>query len=42
MTVLFSSHFRDFSSIEGAIQTFVEEISDKEGELYLAWMQYDS
>jgi hypothetical protein len=40
MTVLFSSYFRDFSSVEGAIQTFVEEISDKEGELYLIWMEY--
>ncbi|ETR68468.1 MAG: hypothetical protein OMM_04545 [Candidatus Magnetoglobus multicellularis str. Araruama] len=40
MTALFSSPFRDFSSVEGVIQTFVEEISNKKGELYLTWMEY--
>jgi len=40
MTVLFGSPFRDFSSVEGVINTFVEEISNKKGELYLTWMEY--
>jgi len=40
MTALFSSPFRDFSSVEGVIKTFVEEISNKKGELYLTWMEY--
>jgi len=40
MTCLFSSPFRDFSSVDGVIQTFINEISNKEGELYLTWMEY--
>jgi len=40
MTALFNSTFRDFSSVEGVIQTFVKEISNKKGELYLTWMEY--
>jgi hypothetical protein len=40
MTALFCSPFRDFSSVEGVINTFVEEISNKKGELYLTWMEY--
>jgi hypothetical protein len=40
MTVLFSSPFRNFSSVEGVIQTFVYEVSNKKGELYLTWMEY--
>jgi len=40
MTALFSSPFRDFSSVDGVIKTFVEEISNKKGELYLTWMEY--
>jgi len=40
MTSLFSSPYRDFSSVEGVIQTFVNEISNKEGELYLTWLEY--
>jgi len=37
MTSLFSSPFRGFSTVEGVIQTFVNEISNKKGELYLTW-----
>jgi hypothetical protein len=40
MTALFCSPFRDFSSVEGVINTFVEEISNKKGELYMTWMEY--
>ncbi|KPA12740.1 ATPase domain protein, prokaryote domain protein [Candidatus Magnetomorum sp. HK-1] len=40
MTALFNSPFRDFSSVDGVIQTFVQEISNKKGELYLTWMEY--
>jgi len=40
MTALFNSHFRNFSSSEGVISTFVEEITNKKGELYLTWMEY--
>ncbi|ETR69671.1 MAG: hypothetical protein OMM_03780 [Candidatus Magnetoglobus multicellularis str. Araruama] len=40
MTALFCSPFRDFTSVEGVINTFVEEISNKKGELYMTWMEY--
>jgi hypothetical protein len=40
MTALFNSHFQDFSSAEGVIKTFIHEITNKKGELYLTWMEY--
>jgi hypothetical protein len=40
MTALFNSPYRDFSSADGVIETFVSEISSKKGELYITWMEY--
>jgi len=40
MTALFSSPFRNFSSVKGVMQTFLKEASHDEGELYRTWMEY--
>ena len=40
MTALFNSPFQDFSSADGVIKTFINEITNKKGELYLTWMEY--
>jgi uncharacterized protein YsxB (DUF464 family) len=40
MIALFNSHFQDFSSADGVINTFIHEITNKKGELYLTWMEY--
>jgi len=40
MTALFNSPLRDFSSPDGVIKTFIYEITNKKGELYLTWMEY--
>ena len=40
MTALFSSPFRDFSSVKGVMQTFLKEASHDKGELYRTWLEY--
>ncbi len=40
ITALFNSPFQDFSSSDGVIKTFINEITHKKGELYLTWMEY--
>ena len=40
MTALFNSPVQDFSSADDVIKTFINEITNKKGELYLTWMEY--